>query len=56
MDQVTEPSPVTNTDKHSGRKQTYMDNEPCVGAPKGWKWGYLPCGCCNDGFGRHVYR
>lgn len=31
-----------------------MDNAPAVGAPKYWKWGYLPCGCMNDGYGRHV--
>lgn len=33
---------------------TFMDNPPAVGAPPGWKWGYLPCGCRNDGFGRHL--
>jgi Holliday junction resolvasome RuvABC endonuclease subunit len=28
--------------------------EPACGAPRGWPWGYLPCGCCNDGYGRHA--
>lgn len=32
----------------------YMDNPPAVGAPKGWRFGYLPCGCRNDGTGRHL--
>lgn len=32
---------------------TRMDNPPAAGAPKGWRWGYLPCGCRNDGYGRH---
>lgn len=36
------------------RKPTRMDNPPACGAPKGWPWGYLPCGCRNDGYGRHV--
>lgn len=34
--------------------QTRMDNPPAAGAPKNWKWGYLRCGCCNDGYGRHA--
>lgn len=34
--------------------RTRMDNPPAVGAPKDWRWGYLPCGCCNDGHGGHV--
>jgi hypothetical protein len=29
-------------------------NEPAAGAPKDWPHGYLPCGCCDDGNGRHV--
>lgn len=33
---------------------SFMDNLPSPGAPKNWRWGYLPCGCRNDGFGRHV--
>jgi hypothetical protein len=33
---------------------TFMDNPKGVGAPKGWKWGYLPCGCRNDGYGYHL--
>jgi hypothetical protein len=33
---------------------TYMDNPPAVGATKGWKYGYLPCGCHNDGKGNHA--
>ena len=36
------------------REKTYMDNPPAVGAPKDWPWGYLPCGCRNDGYGGHV--
>jgi hypothetical protein len=32
---------------------TFMDNQPAVGAPKNWRWGYLSCGCRNDGFGNH---
>lgn len=32
---------------------TKLDNPPACGAPKGWRWGYLPCGCRNDGFGGH---
>lgn len=35
------------------RQPTFMDNPPACGAPKNWKWGYLPCGCSNDGFGQH---
>lgn len=31
-----------------------MDNRPAVGAPKGWRWGYLTCGCRNDGYGYHL--
>lgn len=30
-------------------------NQPACGAPKGWRFGYLPCGCRNDGTGRHVF-
>jgi hypothetical protein len=33
---------------------SYMDNPKAVGAPAGWPWGYLPCGCRNDGFGNHA--
>lgn len=36
------------------RIPTRMDNPPACGAPKNWRWGYLRCGCCNDGFGGHV--
>lgn len=32
----------------------YMDNPRACGAPEGWQWGYLPCGCRNDGYGNHV--
>lgn len=32
----------------------YMDNPKAVGAPSRSRWGYLPCGCSNDGHGRHV--
>jgi len=35
-------------------RKEYMDNKPACGAPKGWRWGYLPCGCANDGYGRHL--
>lgn len=36
------------------REPAYMDNPPACGAPRGWRWGYLPCGCCNDGYGNHL--
>ena len=36
------------------RTKQYMDNPPAVGAPKNSPWGYLPCGCTNDGYGNHV--
>lgn len=36
------------------KAKSYMDNPPAVGAPKNSRWGYLPCGCCNDGYGRHL--
>ena len=29
-------------------------HEKAVGAPANWVHGYLPCGCCDDGQGRHV--
>lgn len=38
----------------SEQEKTILDNPPAAGAPKDWPWGYLPCGCCNDGYGRHV--
>lgn len=31
-----------------------VGNDPAVGAPKNWRWGYLRCGCLNDGHGRHL--
>lgn len=37
------------------KERFYMDNPPAVGAPKNWLWGYLPCGCRNDGYGNHIY-
>jgi len=37
-----------------GPPPQYMDNPKAVGAPEGWCWGYLPCGCRNDGYGNHV--
>lgn len=38
----------------SEKVPTYLDNEPCCGAPPNAPWGYLKCGCSNDGFGRHA--
>lgn len=39
------------------RRPVYMDNPKAIGAPANWQWGYLPCGCRNDGFGNHAaYR
>ena len=32
----------------------FLDNEPACGAPRGWRWGYLTCGCRNDGYGNHL--
>lgn len=32
----------------------FMDNPKACGAPAGSRWGYLPCGCSNDGHGKHV--
>ena len=29
-------------------------HEKAVGAPANWVHGYLPCGCRDDGQGRHV--
>lgn len=37
-----------------GKPPQSMDNPPAAGAPRNWRWGYLPCGCRNDGYGRHV--
>ena len=34
--------------------RTRLDNPPACGASPNWRWGYLPCGCHNDGYGRHV--
>ncbi len=34
--------------------KTKAENPPACGAPKNWPWGYLPCGCRNDGYGRHI--
>lgn len=34
--------------------KTVMNNPKAVGAPANWPWGHLPCGCRNDGYGRHV--
>lgn len=36
------------------RPPRFMDNPKACGAPAESRWGYLPCGCCNDGYGRHV--
>lgn len=36
------------------RELFYMDNPKACGAPAGSRWGYLPCGCSNDGHGRHI--
>jgi hypothetical protein len=36
------------------RGPQYMDNPPACGAPADWRWGYLPCGCRNDGYGNHA--
>ena len=33
-----------------------VPNKPACAAAKNWPLGYLPCGCHNDGTGRHVYR
>ena len=41
-------------DEAAPDRRTYMDNPPACGALKNWRWGYLPCGCHNDGYGRHV--
>ena len=36
-------------------EKTFMDNPPACGAKnKTWPWGYLPCGCYNDGYGNHI--
>ena len=40
--------------KADGDGRTYMDHPKAAGAPEGSRWGYLPCGCSNDGYGRHV--
>ena len=36
------------------RPKTFMDNPKACGAPEGSQWGYLSCGCSNDGYGRHL--
>lgn len=36
---------------HDGER---LDNPKSAGAPDGWRWGYLPCGCRHDGFGGHA--
>lgn len=38
------------------RVPTKLANLPATGAPKDWRWGYLTCGCRNDGFGNHIHR
>ncbi|HEY2075191.1 MAG TPA: hypothetical protein VGH53_02540 [Streptosporangiaceae bacterium] len=43
--------------ERSERQPQYMDNPKAIGARPGATWGYLPCGCENDGFGSHAaYR
>jgi len=32
----------------------YTEYRKAAGAPAGWKYGYLPCGCRDNGEGRHV--
>ena len=36
------------------RRPAYLDNPKAVGARPNARWGYLPCGCENDGFGNHA--
>ena len=36
------------------RQPTRQDHEKACGAPLNAPWGYLACGCANDGFGRHA--
>jgi hypothetical protein len=36
------------------RRGAYLDNPKAVGARPNARWGYLPCGCENDGFGNHA--
>lgn len=36
------------------RPEGYMDNPKALGAPANSKYGYLPCGCSNNGKGEHV--
>lgn len=31
-----------------------LDNEKACGAPASSRWGYLECGCTNDGYGGHL--
>lgn len=39
------------------RHPAYLDNPKAIGARPNARWGYLPCGCENDGFGGHAsYR
>jgi hypothetical protein len=53
MRSQAETEAVAETGEQKQEPQ-YMDNPSAVGAPKNWRWGYLPCGCHNDGYGRHV--
>jgi hypothetical protein len=36
------------------RERARMDNPRACGARENAPWGYLPCGCENDGFGNHA--
>jgi hypothetical protein len=45
------PQPATDD---SDGPPARLDNPPAAGAQKDWRWGFLPCGCHNDGYGRHV--
>lgn len=31
-----------------------LDHPKACGAPARSRWGYLPCGCTHDGYGRHA--
>lgn len=44
------------TEPSKKKEPTYLDGKPALGAPKNWRYGYLPCGCRNDGYGRHIYQ
>lgn len=48
------PGSVDECPVHSRKQPQYMENPAAVGAPKNSRWGYLPCGCSNDGYGRHA--